>query len=189
MASEQDAARNPDPQIGTGRKMKHTRPSVAQGDRASLRQVGALCWRMHRGRVEVLLITSRDTGRWVIPKGWTMEDRSDPEAAAREAWEEAGVTGDLAETSLGSYGYEKAMKPGVLLPCTIAVYPVRVGTLAEKFPERKERRRKWFPAVKAARKVAEPELRDILARLRAKDGALVIGPASTEEGHGALADP
>ena len=154
-----------------------------------MRQVGALCWRMHRGRVEVLLITSRDTGRWVIPKGWTMEDRSDPEAAAREAWEEAGVTGDLAEVTLGSYGYDKTLKPGLLLPCTVAVFPIRVGALADKFPERKERRRKWFAAVKAARKVAEPELRDILARLTEQDGVLSVGPAPSDGSHGALADP
>ncbi len=169
--------------------MKHARPSPTQGDGADMSQVGALCWRMHRGRVEILLITSRDTGRWVIPKGWTMEDRTDPEAAAREAWEEAGVTGDLAETSLGSYGYDKAIKPGLLLPCTVAVYPVRVGALADKFPERKERRRKWFAAAKAARKVAEPELRDILVRLTERDGVLAIGPAAAEAGHGPLAAP
>ena len=61
----------------------------------STAQIGAICWRMHRAKVEVLLITSRDTGRWVIPKGWPMQGLSDAEAASIEAWEEAGVRGDI----------------------------------------------------------------------------------------------
>ncbi|MEN9850080.1 MAG: hypothetical protein RL128_243, partial [Pseudomonadota bacterium] len=60
-------------------------------------QYGALCWRMHRGKVEVLLITSRDTGRWVIPKGWPIDGLAPAQTAAREAWEEAGVEGDIAD--------------------------------------------------------------------------------------------
>lgn len=160
--------------IGTGRNMKHTKPAAAQDGVTDMQQIGALCWRMHRGKIEVLLITSRDTGRWVIPKGWTMPDRNEAEAAAQEAWEEAGVTGALTPRSLGSYGYDKVMKPGILLPCTVAVYPIRVGQLADRFPERKERRRKWFSADKAARKVAEPSLRNILAHLSEAGGELTL---------------
>ena len=167
--------------------MKHSKPRPAEGRNPDTQQIGALCWRMHRGKVEVLLITSRDTGRWVIPKGWPMADRSAPEAAAQEAWEEAGVKGELAPQVLGTYGYDKIMKPGSARPCTVEVYPLRVGELAEKFPERKERRRKWFAAEKAARKVAEPSLRDILSHLAEADGSLHIAPPAAGDGDSPLA--
>ena len=135
-------------------------------------QYGALCWRMHRGRVEVLLITSRDTGRWVIPKGWPMADRRPDEAAAQEAWEEAGVTGESGGTALGLFSYDKARKTKEALPCVVTVYPLRVERLAARFPERAERRRRWFSAERAARLVAEPELRAMLAQLAADPSAL-----------------
>lgn len=130
-------------------------------------QYGAMCWRMHRGKVEVLLITSRDTGRWVIPKGWPMSRRSPASAAAQEAWEEAGVQGKVAEHPLGTFRYQKMLGTKRALPCTVEVFALRVSKLLDKFPERKERRRKWFPAEKAARKVNEPDLRALLLQLPA----------------------
>lgn len=135
-------------------------------------QFAALCWRMRRDKVEVLLITSRDTGRWVIPKGWQMADKSGSGTAAQEAWEEAGVTGIIGEQALGRYGYDKVLTPDMHLPCAVSVYPLRVAALARKFPERSERRRKWFTAEKAARKVAEPDLRALLEAVAS--GAVVL---------------
>ena len=128
-------------------------------------QYGAVCWRMHRGKVEVLLITSRDTGRWIIPKGWPIAGLAPAEAAAREAWEEAGVQGEVAGDGLGGYGYDKVLSQKKLLPCQVQVFGLRVAKLKDKFPEQAERRRKWFAAEKAARKVAEPQLRDLLLAL------------------------
>lgn len=128
-------------------------------------QYGAVCWRMHRGKVEVLLITSRDTGRWIIPKGWPIDGLAPEDAAAREAWEEAGVQGQIAADGLGAYGYEKVLTPSKSVPCSVLVFGLRVAKLKDKFPERKERRRKWFEVEKAARKVAEPELRALLLDL------------------------
>lgn len=128
-------------------------------------QYGALCWRMHRGRVEVLLITSRDTGRWVIPKGWPIDGKNPAQSAAQEAWEEAGVRGASQDQALGLYAYDKTRKTKEALPCVVAVYPLRVEALAAQFPERSERRRRWFSADRAARLVAEPELRMILSGL------------------------
>lgn len=148
---------------------------VATGD-GERSQYGALCWRAHRGQIEVLLITSRDTGRWVIPKGWPMAGLSPDIAAAQEAWEEAGVSGQVSNQPLGFYAYDKVVKLGQTLPCAVAVYPLRVDRLAANFPERSERRRKWFAAAKAARKVAEPELRAILLTLD-DDPTLLLGPA------------
>jgi 8-oxo-dGTP pyrophosphatase MutT (NUDIX family) len=131
------------------------------------KQYAAICWRMHRGKVEVLLITSRDTGRWVIPKGWPMDGRTPAQAAAQEAWEEAGVQGEIATNGIGLFRYDKILSPKKALACEVEVYALRVSKLVDKFPERKQRRRKWFAAEKAARKVNEPELRDLLHHLPA----------------------
>ena len=129
-------------------------------------QYGALCWRLHRGKVEVLLVTSRDTGRWIIPKGWPISGLTPADTAAREAWEEAGVQGAVEPSGdLGAYGYAKVMTPTQAIPCSVQVYGLRVAALKDKFPERKQRRRKWFGVEKAARKVAEPELRALLLAL------------------------
>ena len=130
--------------------------------RPSREQLGALCWRIRRGRPEVLLITSRDTRRWIIPKGWPIAGIEPPLSALREAWEEAGVRGNVAPDPIGEYGYVKAMRGAPGVPCTVVVDPVRVGSLASAVPERHERRRRWFSAAKAARKVAEPELRGLI---------------------------
>ncbi len=127
-------------------------------------QYGALCWRAAAGGIEVLLITSRDTGRWVIPKGWPMPGLSPEAAAAQEAWEEAGVQGAINPLCIGRYGYQKCLTPDASVPCAVAVYGLRVDDLAKTFPEVKERRRKWFPLAEAAAQVAEPELATIIAQ-------------------------
>ncbi|WP_435258349.1 NUDIX hydrolase [Thioclava sp. FR2] len=135
-------------------------------------QHGAMCWRLKRGSVEVLLVTSRDTGRWVIPKGWPCKSLPAPQSAAKEAWEEAGVEGDVSTEPLGTYTYPKRRTPLPPLPCLVTVFPLHVSRLAEKFPERKQRKRKWFSAKKAARLVDEPELREILANVQGKSDLL-----------------
>jgi 8-oxo-dGTP pyrophosphatase MutT (NUDIX family) len=147
--------------------MKHSLPlAPAKASPADCSvQYGAICWRMHRGKVEVLLITSRDTGRWVIPKGWPMDGLTPAQSAAREAWEEAGVEGAVTETGIGLFRYDKVMAPKPSLPCRVEVFALRVAKLKDKFPERGQRRRKWFAAEKAARRVDEPELRQLLAGL------------------------
>lgn len=150
-------------------------------DGGQLSQHAALCWRMHRGGVEVLLITSRDTGRWIIPKGWPMSGKTAAQTAAQEAWEEAGVKGQIAEDALGHYAYDKLRTKLAPLPCGVSVFPLRVETVADKFPERKERRRKWFAAANAARKVDEPELRALLSAI-AEDAALVHAPQTKRAG-------
>jgi 8-oxo-dGTP pyrophosphatase MutT (NUDIX family) len=144
--------------------MNQTLP-LSPPDAVCAPQYGALCWRLHRGKVEVLLITSRDTGRWVIPKGWPMKGMTPAQAAAREAWEEAGVQGETESLQLGSYAYDKAMAPKPPIACSVDVFPLRVKALKDRFPERKERRRKWFSAEKAARKVAETGLRSLILAL------------------------
>lgn len=138
---------------------------TAQGaDAGGVRlQYGALCWRRNDTGIEVLLITSRDTGRWVIPKGWPMPGLAPEAAAAQEAWEEAGVEGVMSPLCLGRYGYQKVFTLTASVPCAVAVYGLQVKDVAKSFPEAKVRRRAWFPLDEAAGLVAEPELAGIIA--------------------------
>jgi 8-oxo-dGTP pyrophosphatase MutT (NUDIX family) len=129
---------------------------------SALGQMASLCWRLRKGRVQVLLVTSRETRRWVIPKGWPMEGVTLEAAAAREAWEEAGVTGQISSDPLGRFVYDKVLRDRSVRSCCVTVYPMRVKEMRGRWPERKERRRKWFSPEKAAKKVAEPELRALL---------------------------
>lgn len=125
-------------------------------------QFGALPWRYADGKLEVLLITSRDTGRWIIPKGWPMDGATPAEAAATEALEEAGVEGKLSNQVVGFYGYLKQLDDADDLPIVVAVFPIRVKRLLTDWPERADRKRRWYSAKKAANLVAEPELRQII---------------------------
>lgn len=131
-------------------------------------QVAALPWRKREGKLQVLMVTSRETGRWVLPKGWAAKALSAPEAAQREAWEEAGVEGRVRDNCLGLYAYHKVLGPEDDVPCVVAVYPLKVKGLAEDFPERGERERRWFSPRKAAQKVDEPELKELLRGLDRK---------------------
>ena len=125
-------------------------------------QFAALCYRMHEGEVQVLLVTARQSGRWIIPKGWPMDGKTPDESALAEAWEEAGVKGKVMGGSLGLFSYHKEIDDKREMPCVAMVYPVKVKSLVKKFPESGQRKRKWFSPVKAASKVYEPELAHIL---------------------------
>lgn len=125
-------------------------------------QYAALCYRIVKDKPQILLITSRGTKRWILPKGWPMKNRSPGQAALREAYEEAGVIGRVAETPLGRVPYLKTSESGEELPCVGIIYPVRVALLKAEYPEAGERKRKWFSRKKAAKRVLEPELARLL---------------------------
>jgi len=129
---------------------------------AHRQQYAALPWRDSKSGVEILLITSRETRRWVIPKGWPMITLAAHDAAAQEAWEEAGVRGEIAPAPIGAFRYRKRMKSGSAQRCRVDVYPLAVATEAKDWPERRQRQRRWAPALEAARMVEEPELRAII---------------------------
>ncbi|QPM88969.1 NUDIX hydrolase [Pseudooceanicola algae] len=139
-----------------------TSPPQAACLQGSHAQYAALTYRMVKDRPEILLITSRGTGRWILPKGWPMKNRSPANAALREAYEEAGVSGRVSDEALGTYGYDKMLDDGAALPCRCVVYPVEVDHLKRQFPEAGQRRRKWVSRKKAARLVDEPELAQLL---------------------------
>lgn len=135
----------------------------AQSPQETESQYAALCFRRTGKREhEVLLITSRDTGRWVIPKGWPMRNRTEAEAAAREAYEEAGLRGTIAERTVGLYTYDKGLGPGRSILCAVKVFPLEVSEMLTKYPETGQRRARWFSPGKAAKRVAEPELKAII---------------------------
>lgn len=128
-------------------------------------QVGAVCLDDTGGRL--LLITSRDTGRWVIPKGWPMRHRSLPGSAMCEAWEEAGVKGRVGRDELGRYRYDKLRGNGFAIPVEVRVFGVAASGLADRFPEVGQRERGWFDPREAAGLVAEEGLSELMLRLPA----------------------
>jgi 8-oxo-dGTP pyrophosphatase MutT (NUDIX family) len=131
-------------------------------------QVAALPWRRGRAGVEILLVTSRETRRWIIPKGWPMSHLIDSNAAKREAWEEAGVDGCIRRRALGSYTYEKRAADGSRRSCIVTVFPFQVLHEHSNWPECRQRQRRWFTVQDAAARVAEAELRAIILAFGAR---------------------
>jgi 8-oxo-dGTP pyrophosphatase MutT (NUDIX family) len=144
--------------------MAHAAPLADKGQRRGNQQVAALPWRrLADGAVSVLLITSRETHRWVIPKGWPMPGRSDPMAAAQEAYEEAGVVGEAEPQPIGDYGYGKRLRGGRLHGVRVQVYALEVFVEQPTWPEQGQRDKMWTSPAVAALLVDEPELRALIA--------------------------
>lgn len=131
---------------------------LASGADTSARQVAALVWRQAEDDIEVLLVTSRISGHWLLPKGWHIEGKSAAGSALQEAYEEAGVQGESGEKPIGAFDYRKIRKRGAALDCTVDVFAVRVRRLLGDWPEKPQRRRAWFTLSEAAERVAEPDL-------------------------------
>lgn len=112
--------------------------------------------------MQVRLITSRETRRWVIPKGWPMKGLAPHKAAAREAFEEAGLLGSTSRNALGMYTYEKRVSPQRSVTCDVMVFPMRVKRYLKNWPERSQRIGFWFTIESAAAAVQEEELRDLI---------------------------
>lgn len=135
-------------------------------------QYAALPWRRDAEKgLEILLATSRETKRWVIPKGWPMKGRKPHIVAAIEAQQEAGLHGKIEKNKLGDYEYEKRLKGGASVDCLVEVFSLKVERQRKKWPEKGQRVTYWFPYETAADQVDEPQLREIiLAFGRAADG-------------------
>ncbi len=134
--------------------------------RNSALQIGALPCRTGRESLEVCLITSRGGGRWIIPKGWPETDLSHVEVAAQEAWEEAGLTGTVRPDLFASYAASKELEPGIGIPVRLDVYLLINPKQSKKFPELGQRKIKWLPIEKAAERVDERGLKDVLIKLK-----------------------
>jgi 8-oxo-dGTP pyrophosphatase MutT (NUDIX family) len=113
----------------------------------------------------VVLVTSRETRRWVIPKGWIEPGEAPHRSAAREAYEEAGLVGEAEAVPLGVYAYGKRMRTGHVAPCEVLVFRFRVARLLYDWPERRERTRRLVTPHAAAGLVQEPELALLLRQL------------------------
>jgi len=131
-------------------------------------QFAALCYRMRGGEAEVLLITTRRTGRWIIPRGWPVHGETPCRAAEIEAWEEAGAEGRMLNTCIGIYSYLKTLQDGSTTPVMVAIFPMKVKKMRDEFPEAGQRKRKWFSLKKAAAQVDEPELKQIIRNFNPK---------------------
>jgi 8-oxo-dGTP pyrophosphatase MutT (NUDIX family) len=131
--------------------------------------VAALCWRASPKRgaaLEVLLITSLNSKRWILPKGWPEPELGPAENAAREAFEEAGVMGKISPQPIGSYHYLKERKDGGGIPCSVEVFALAVTKQVDDWPEKNSRELAWLPVDQAAARITEPSLRQMLKDFR-----------------------
>jgi 8-oxo-dGTP pyrophosphatase MutT (NUDIX family) len=126
-------------------------------------QFAALPWRVGiNGQPEVLLLTSRETKRWVIPKGWPIKGLKPREVAAREAYEEAGLRGVIiGKQPIGAYHYEKRL-PDKQLLCEVRVFLLRVSQQLDEWPEKGQREARWVDVAKAADLVDEGGLAELV---------------------------
>ena len=126
-----------------------------------IEQSGVIPYRIQDGQIEVMLITSSASKRWVIPKGLIEPDMTPQDSAAKEAWEEAGLLGKVFPDLLGTYEYQKS-------GCTwlVGVFLLQVQAVLEIWPEASKRKRQWVSIPKAIKRVNEPELKLIFADLQ-----------------------
>ncbi len=133
-------------------------------------QYAALCYRVvsrDAPKLEVLLITTRESHRWVIPKGWAMPERLAHQIAEREAWEEAGVKGKARKKPFGYYTYLKNLNGRKRVPSIVQVHLLEVESMASEYPEKGQRTLQWFAPHQASASVREPELQSLLRRVEA----------------------
>ncbi|WP_270934809.1 NUDIX hydrolase [Falsiroseomonas oryzae] len=144
----------PDGLLGTSRSSGQAR-----------RQSAALPMLGSGAALRIVLVTSRETRRWVLPKGWVEPHEAPHRSAAREAFEEAGLSGEAEILPLGTYAYGKRTSRGEVLPLEVLVFRFRVARLLHDWPERRERERRLFTPAAAAALVQEPGLAALLRRL------------------------
>lgn len=130
--------------------------------RKSPTQVAALPFRLLQGEPEVMLITSRETGRWIVPKGWMQKGRAPYAVASREAYEEAGLVGKVKKRPIGTYRYAKRLRLESTVICKVSVFPFHVEKELDEYPEMAVRQRCWLAPDEAASRVEERGLSKLL---------------------------
>jgi 8-oxo-dGTP pyrophosphatase MutT (NUDIX family) len=128
-------------------------------------QAAALCLRDGPDGREVLLVRTLQRQHWIIPKGWPMKNRTLAQTAEAEAWEEAGVRGQIATTPIGAFSYTKIKKSGLPVQCRPLVFVLEVQKTHDKYPEAGKRSRAWVSLPRAAEMVHNPELAALLRSL------------------------
>ena len=142
--------------------MKRLKKGRGKGRSSRPIQYGALPYREIKSGVQILLVTSRGTRRWIIPKGRPQSGTPPHRAAAQEAFEEAGVVGKVGKKTIGSYRYDKIFKLGATVRCKLRVFPLRVTRQFKRWPEKRQRRTQWHSPAQASRRVRETYLRQII---------------------------
>ncbi|MGI4802800.1 MAG: NUDIX hydrolase [Janthinobacterium lividum] len=132
-------------------------------------QYAALPLQERGGEICVLLVTSRETHRWVLPKGWGEKGLTGAQVAAKEAFEEAGIRGIACDALVGRYRYTKRLRKGRTVECEVEVYPLTVNALLPVWPESKQRRREWFTLAQAALVIDDGELVPLLLQMAAPE--------------------
>ncbi len=133
--------------------------------RPSFVQAAALCLREGAEGREVLLVQTLRNRFWIIPKGWPMKNKTLAEAAACEAWEEAGVRGHVQPDPVGAFTYTKIKKSGLPVQCRPQIFVLQVTEMHDRYPEAGKRTRQWTSLPKAAELVQNPELSAFLRDL------------------------
>ncbi len=149
---------------------------MAKSDRAGDIQYGVLPYRLGESGIEVMLLTSRGTGRWVIPKGWPIVGKKPRVVALIEARQEAGISGIVGRRPIGSFPYSKTMEGGEERLCECIVFLMLVTKERPSWREQAQRRRAWFPRDLAANLVEEGALVVMIRNLL--HAPQKVGPAS-----------
>jgi 8-oxo-dGTP pyrophosphatase MutT (NUDIX family) len=141
------------------------KPRKRKVKRAVHVQYGALPYRFtHDAVLEILLLTTRRSKRWIIPKGWPIKGLRPAKSAAREAFEEAGVRGRVGAKSIGLFAYDKILdENGIQVSCEVRVFPLLVKRQSETWPEIEQRVVQWAAPDKALTLIKEPELKALVA--------------------------
>lgn len=126
------------------------------------RQYAALPYAVRDGELVVMLVTSRETRRWIIPKGWPERNLQGYEVAELEAFEEAGLVGDAALTPFASFEYLKRIKPTKERLCMVDVFALAVREELDDWPEKGQRQRVWLTPEEAASRVSDAKLGELL---------------------------
>ena len=129
--------------------------------------------------LEILLVTTRRSRRWIIPKGWPIKGLRPPKSAAREAFEEAGVRGKIGTKSVGVFTYDKLLdEHGIQVSCEVKVYPLLVKRQSAVWPEIDQRLVQWFEPGKAVSLIREKELKALVAKFARRIAAAAKKPTA-----------
>jgi 8-oxo-dGTP pyrophosphatase MutT (NUDIX family) len=141
------------------------KPRKRKAKRAVRVQYGSLPYRFSQdAALEILLVTTRGTRRWIIPKGWPIKGLRPGKSAAREAFEEAGVTGRIGGKPIGSFAFDKLRdEAGGMTTCEVKVYPLLVKRQSHVWPESHQRTTQWVQPGRAIAMIKEPDLKKIVA--------------------------
>ena len=137
--------------------------STALSDQRERLQYGVIPYRRAKDGIEIMLITSRNTRRWIVPKGWPLARTPSRDVARLEALEEAGVEGTIGKRRFGFFHYHKRLKDGSVVLCRVDAFAFEVARELDNWLERRERKRRWFDANRAIKLVREPELKTLIA--------------------------